>query len=224
MCNLYTMTGAQAAMRALFEIEQEHDHLGNQQPLHSIWPKYDAPVVRLTEDGDRELVTMSWGFLTPQVSQKTGKPLVPAAWNNARADKVRSNGLWKESFLRRRCLIPATSFREAKGRNPATDFWFALKGPEERPLFAFAGLWRCLQPGLNADEINRLTHTMITTAANDIVRPVHPDRMPVILDAADFETWLHGSADEAEILLRPYSADRMRVVLQGVGILSDPGS
>jgi putative SOS response-associated peptidase YedK len=222
MCNLYAMTTAQAAMRALFAVVPDRDHLGNAQPLLAIWPKYEAPVVRLADDGERELVQMRWGFLTAQVSQKTGKPLAPSAWNNARADKVATNGLWKESFLARRCLIPATSFREAKGRNPATDFWFALKGDTSRPLFAFAGLWRGMQPGLAEGKLHSLTHTIITTVANDIVRPVHPDRMPVILDPADFETWLHGSVDEADALLRPFPADRLHVVQQGVGLLTDP--
>lgn len=66
-----------------------------------------------------------------------------------------------------------------------------------------------------------LTHTMMTTTANDIVRPVHPTRMPVILDPQDYEPWLTGSPDQARALLRPFPADRMRVVREGVGILSD---
>lgn len=221
MCNLYSMTRAQDAMRSLFGVEAERDHLGNAEPLTAIWPKYDAPVVRLDEQDERELVSMSWGFLTAKVSKKTGKPIAPAAWNNARADKVATNGLWKDSFQHRRCLIPASSFREAKGRNPATDYWFALKGDVARPLFAFAGMWRDVQPGLPDDKISTLTHTMITTHANDVVKPIHPDRMPVILDPEDYEAWLCGTAEEALSLLRPYSSDKMHIVSEGVGILKD---
>jgi putative SOS response-associated peptidase YedK len=221
MCNLDSMTTAQAAMRSLFDVDPEHDKTGNAQPLSAIWPKYEAPVIRVSDTGKREMLNMSWGFLTPQVSKKTGKPISPAAWNNARADKVTTNGLWKESFRQRRCLVPATSFREAKGRNPATNYWFALTGREARPPFAFAGLWRDLQPGLPNDKMGLCTHTIITTLANDIVKPVHPDRMPVILDPADYETWLHGTEDEAYALLRPFPAERMQIVRQGVGILKD---
>ena len=96
-----------------------------------------------------------------------------------------------------------------------------MVGDEPRPPFAFAGLWRKVQPGLPADNANLLTHTMITTIANEIVKPVHPDRMPVILDAPGYETWLTGSPDEALALLRPYPSERMRVVIEGVGILKD---
>ena len=35
----------------------------------AIFPGHSAPVVRLAEDGERELVNLSWGFVLPQ----TGK-------------------------------------------------------------------------------------------------------------------------------------------------------
>ena len=221
MCNLYSNTTAQQAMRQLFDVVAERDRLGNARPQPAIWPKYDAPVVRLSDEGEREMLYMSWGFLPAKTSKKTGKPIAPSAWNNARGDKVASTGLWKESFQRRRCLVPASSFREAKGRNPATDFWFALKGDEPRPPFAFAGMWRGRQPGLPDDKSSLLTHTIITTTATDIVKPVHPGRMPVILDPNNYEVWLHGSTEDALALLKPYPAEKMLVVLEGEGVRED---
>ncbi len=221
MCNLYSATMAQDAMRQLFGVQAKFDHLGNAEPHPAIWPKYEAPVVSLDQDGNRQLSLMSWGFRTPKVSKKTGKPIKPDAWNNARDDKLASSGLWKESFLNRRCLIPGSSFREAKGRNPATDYWFALTGDEDRPPFAFAGLWRAGQPGVEGEEGDLTTHTMITTTANEIVKPVHPKRMPVILDPENYQQWLTGSPDEAAELLKPYPAENMRIVQEGEGIHRD---
>lgn len=221
MCNLYANTTSQAAMREIFQVMAQRDHLGNYRGQSAIWPKYEAPVVRISDDGERELVEMHWGFLTPQVSKKTGKPIKPAAWNNARDDKLRSSGLWKDSFLNRRCLIPGSAFREAKGRNPATDCWFAIKGSDARPPFAFAGLWRAGQPGIDDETGDWLTHTIVTTTANELVKPVHPTRMPVILDEQDYGTWLTGSAEDAAQLLRPYPSGQMRIVREGIGITSD---
>ena len=79
-------------MRQLFAVSADRDLLGNAEPRPAIWPKYEAPIVRLTPDGERELVTAHWGFLTPKVSAKTGKPLKPEAWNNARDDKLNMAG------------------------------------------------------------------------------------------------------------------------------------
>lgn len=96
-----------------------------------------------------------------------------------------------------------------------------MVGNEDRPPFAFAGLWRAGQPGVDGEEGGWITHSMVTTIPNDIVRPVHPTRMPVILEKADYETWLRGDADQAAGLLRPYPSDKMRIVRQGVGLTSD---
>lgn len=208
-------------MRQLFDVASERSKIGNAEPRSAIWPKYPGPVVRIDDDGERELVEMNWGFLTKNVSKKTGKELKPQAWNNARDDKVMTNGLWKDSFMQRRCLVPASSFREAKGRNPATDFWFALKGDQARPPFAMAGLWRSMSPALSLEDSTGMMHTVVTTTSNDIVRPVHPSRMVVILDPSDYETWLTGSADDALALLRPYPSERMEIVMEGIGILRD---
>lgn len=202
-------------MRQLFEVKAENDHLGNAEPLPAIWPKYSGYVVRLDQDSNRELVSLSWGFRTTKTSKKTGKILQPAAWNNARGEKIDSSGLWKGSFRERRCLIPATSFCEAKGRNPATYYWFGLAGNEARPPFAFAGLWTVSHFDGPDGKDDCPAYTMITTTANKLVKPVHPDRMPVILAPEDYEQWLKGAVNEAKELIRPYPAVGMQIIKSG---------
>ncbi|MFX0543365.1 SOS response-associated peptidase [Roseovarius sp. S4756] len=224
MCNLYSNTTAQQAMRQLFQVAPDHDQLGNAEPLTAIYPNYDGPVVRLTDDGERELVSLPWGFRTTKKSKKTGAIIKPSAWNNARDDKLSTAGLWKDSFINRRCLVPASSFCEAKGRNPATYHWFALKGEEPRPPFAFAGMWQLSRYETKEGPERAETYTFVTTTPNEIVRPVHPSRMPVILDAESYDTWLHGNAEEAHMLLQPYPAERMRIVQEGTDLRSDEGA
>ncbi|MEL6100332.1 MAG: SOS response-associated peptidase [Pseudomonadota bacterium] len=225
VCNLYSNTTAVEAMRRLFDIDAGRDRLGNAEPRPAIFPKGAAPVVRLNDTGERELVEMAWGFLTPAFSTKAGNPIKPKAWNNARDDKVLKSGLWKGSFQERRCLIPVSSFHESKGRQPATDYWFGLhaENPEDRPPFAVAGLWRIVQSELRSASSHELTHTMVTTEANDMIRPIHAKgRMPVILDPENYDAWLSGSTDDALALLRPYPSTRMRIIQNGVGLKADP--
>ena len=207
-------------MRQLFMVDASRDSLGNAQPRPGIHPKGTAPVVAIDDDGNRELVEMSWGFRTPKVSKRTGKPIKPDAWNNARDDKLMKSGLWKASFAERRCLVPVSSFNETKGQKPATDYWFALKGgrDEDRPPFAVAGLWRRERDDLLEPDHPRRVHTMVTTEANDLIRPIHAKgRMIVILRPEDHETWLKGTLEEATALIRHFPSDEMRIVLQGVG-------
>lgn len=225
MCNLYSHTTVSDAMRWLFDVDASLDRLVDAKPRPAIFPKDAAPVVALDDGGNRELVEMSWGFRTPAFSKKTGKPIKPQAWNNARDDKLMKSSLWKSSFLERRCLVVASSFNETKGLRPATDHWFAMKGEgnDDRPPFAIAGLWRRERDDLLEPQHPRRVHTMVTTEANDLVRPNHvKNRMPVILHPEDYEGWLMGSVADALALLKPFPSLMMRIVLYGVGERSDP--
>jgi len=56
---------------------------------------------------------------------------------------------------------------------------------------------------------------MITTTANDLVRPVHPEHMPVILHPDDHERWLEGDVVDSHELLRPFPSEKMRVIKSG---------
>jgi len=221
MCNLYANTMPQDAMRALFEVAPAHDRLGNAAPLPAIYPRYDAPVVRLGADGQRELVSMHWGFVLPQASKRTGKPIQPKAVNNARDDRIGTAPFWRRHFERRRCLVPATSFCEARGRAPAEYHWFGVDGGPQGG-FAFAGLWMRYEGPYKDARVAVDTCTIVTTAPNDVIRPVHPDRMPAILDPADHETWLTGTPDEAFALLGPFPAERMQVIGHGAELTSEP--
>ena len=224
MCNLYSNTMAKDAMRQIFAVDAGHDDLGNAEPLTAIFPKGMSPIVGVNADGTRWLQSAHWGFVMPQVSKKTGKPIQPKAVNNARADKLRSSRFWTKSFEERRCLIPATSFCEAKGRNPATYVWFGVAGEGARPPFALAGLWRAYKGNYGGgEEREMITSSMVTSTPNDLIRETHPDRMPVILDPDDYAQWLTGTPDEAFALLKPFPADQMMINQSGGGLKSDHG-
>jgi putative SOS response-associated peptidase YedK len=76
-------------------------------------------------------------------------------------------------------------------------------------LFAFAGLWeRWKTP---EGDILR-SCTIITTEANDTLRPIH-NRMPVILGPDAYGTWLgeeEASLEALVALMRPFDPGRMR--------------
>ena len=224
MCNLYSMTKPISAMRDLFGVGPGLDRLGNAQPQPAIYPRHEAPILRRTDTGALELVRAHWGFLMPQVSKKTGKPILPKAVNNARDDKVRTSGFWRASFEERRCLIPATAFCEAKGRAPATYYWFGVtpdKG-DELDLFAFAGIWHHFRGKYRDGLVEIDTYSMLTTTPNELVRDIHPDRMPVMLSPGDYEAWLAGSADDAASLMRPFPAEQMAIIDSGEGMKAEP--
>ena len=91
MCNLYSNTTPPADMRRLFDVPAARDGLGNAEPLPAVFPKSMSPIVGGDADGARWLQSAHWGFVMPQVSKKTGKPIQPKAVNNARDDKLRGS-------------------------------------------------------------------------------------------------------------------------------------
>jgi hypothetical protein len=64
MCNLYSLTKGQAAIRDWFRAR--HDRTGNLPLFPGIFPDQLAPIVRTGSDGERELVMARWGMPGPR--------------------------------------------------------------------------------------------------------------------------------------------------------------
>src|SRR5882757_5274017 len=64
MCNLYSVTKGQAAIREFARAMR--DTTGNLQSMPNVCPNYSAPIVRNAADGVRELALARWGMPTPQ--------------------------------------------------------------------------------------------------------------------------------------------------------------
>jgi putative SOS response-associated peptidase YedK len=213
MCNLYSMTRNREAMLRLFRVSDNRAAVIKPQP--SIVPGYEAPVVRQAADGERELVNLNWGFVLLQNGR------APRRVTNVRDDKILTSPFWRRSFQQRRCLVPASSYCEPKGVKPATWHWFALNGEEQRPLFAFPGVWTKYWGPLKkgGDNVEQEVFAFMTTAPNDLTASINHERMPVLIsDPSDFETWLSGSPEEAFKLARSYAADQMRIVQFGADL------
>jgi putative SOS response-associated peptidase YedK len=211
MCNLYSMTKGQAAIRALFRVST--DHTGNLPPLPGIFPDYAAPIVR-SSPGGRELAMARWGMPSPAKALE-GRNADPGVTN------IRNT---KSSHWRRwlgpehRCLVPFTSFAEPDngtfgGRAPV---WFALD--ETRPLACFAGIWtrwtsvRKVKEG----EVTTDAFGFLTINPNADVGAIHPKAMPVILTTPEeCDLWMTAPAAEALKLQRPLPDGTLRIVAHG---------
>src|SRR5678816_1428446 len=122
---------------------------------------------------------------------------------NARAETVASKPSFRAAFKSRRCLVPASQFYEwTKTTTPKQPY---LLRCTDAPAFLMAGLWESWTDKATGEVVE--TFTIVTTAANDVVHPVH-DRMPVILPRADWSKWLDPTNRDAASLtklLRPYA-------------------
>jgi len=133
----------------------------------------------------RRVGTMRWGLVPPWADSPDRGPR-PI---NARAETLFSKRAFAEAMQSgRRCLVPVSGFFEFKA-SPAGKQPYLLTRPDGFPL-AMAGLWsRWSRDG--GESV--VTFTIITTAANEDVAPLH-DRMPALLRRAAWGSWLdpHG--------------------------------
>jgi putative SOS response-associated peptidase YedK len=165
---------------------------------YNITPR--QPIAVIVEKGERKIVTMKWGLIPHWAKDETifGKLI------NARCESVEEKPSFKDSFKKRRCLIIADGFYEWQGMGLAKrPFYICMK--DQRP-FGMAGLfdyWR------KSDDTTEITCTIVTTEANEIMKPIH-HRMPVIISPQDYGLWLDPAAtDVAKVkhLLAPCDPD-----------------
>jgi SOS response associated peptidase (SRAP) len=127
------------------------------------------------------------------------------SYRNALTDPAADKPAFRSALRKRRCLVPADGFYEWQPL-PGRKQPFLFRRPDGRP-FALAGLWESWQ---GPDGRPLETCALLTTEANAVVRPVH-DRMPVLVNAADFAAWLSPDATPADLvpLLRPAPDDAL---------------
>ena len=171
MCGRYTLSNPDPKrLKLRFGIDDPFEF--DERPRFNIAPTDSVLAVRRHEqDPGRELGRLRWGLMPGRWAEKPGRPLI-----NARAETVATQPAYRESFQRRRCLIPADGFYEWKklptGKQP---MWMSLP---EAELFAFAGIWASLE---RSDGETVHSCSIITCEPNEVMREIH-DRMPVILD------------------------------------------
>ena len=182
--------------------------------LPGVFPDYFAPVVRTGSDGVRELTMARWDMPSPAFAL-VGKKTDPGVTNVRNA----ASPHWRRWLLpANRCIVPFTSFSENEilqtGSRPPV--WFALD--ETRPLAFFACIWttwtsiRKIKEGATTNDL----FAFLTTEPNEIVAPIHPKAMPVILTKPDeIKEWLTAPIKEAFRLQRPLPNDALRIVAGG---------
>lgn len=180
---------------------------------YNIAPTQDAPVVREVAgagvDGrgagrSRRVDMLRWGLIPSWAKDESfGSKAI-----NARAETVATSGAFRDSFRRRRCVVPASGFYEWKQLDAADKRKqpYYITPTDEDP-FLLAGLWSSWTSSSGPLE----TFTILTTTPNEMMATLH-DRMPVILHVEECGTWLDPTlenGDAVSALLRPYPSELM---------------
>lgn len=200
MCGRYTQTQAATAIAVAFKLAE----VPPLPPRYNIAPTQLVSAVIQPQQRDRQLRVLRWG-LVPSWAKD---PAIGSRMINARAETVAEKPSFRTALRYRRCLVLADGFyewqRQGRKKQP---FYFHL---HDHQPFGFAGLWEHWESQTTGEILE--TCTILTTAANDVLQPVH-DRMPVILAPTDYDRWLDPDQNQSAALLpllQPYPAEAMQ--------------
>ncbi len=205
MCNRYeTVDRERLKFRFRVEVDQDLSWPDVMAPLRA------GPYIRAGGHVD----VGQWGLIPP--SSPTRRPATPdgkpLSTNNARRERLASamtfRGAWRKG---QRCLIPAESYDEpywGTGKNIWWRFWRADGEP-----WALAGLWDTWTDKATGEVVPSFTMITQNCDGHPLLSLMHkPDpklpadpqdkRCPVALEPADWDAWPHGSADQAQALIR----------------------
>jgi len=186
MCGRYTV--GQASLKKFEEL------LGAQMPevspRYNVCPGQDNPVVR-SSDPKATAATcepLLWGFVPNWLEE----PAAKASTINARVETIAQKPYFRESYRKRRCLVPADGYYEWQEVGRAKiPHYLQLEGGQ---AFAFAGLWDKWEGA--AEPFS--SYAIVTTEATDPIRFIH-HRMPVILPQCHWVAWLDENTSISEV-------------------------
>ena len=179
MCRRLNLTASPASIVEHFQLHRQP----NFQSSYNIAPAQKILNIVELEDKSRMAVNLFWG-LVPSWSKdsKNSSHLI-----NARAETVREKPSFRSAFRHRRSLIPALGFFEWEKLESGKKAFHIHR--HDHHLFAFAGLWERWQH----EQKTLYSYTIITTAASEIMAPIH-ERMPVIITPENYRQWLDNSS------------------------------
>jgi putative SOS response-associated peptidase YedK len=147
------------------EIEREYPNAKIQ--TGEIFPSSQVPILAVESKVIKAMPAV-WGFSFAAKGQRI---------INARSETIEEKALFRDSFLDRRCVFPATSFFEWSSDKKKHEFF-----PLDEEIMYIGGVCRFER------RTNTNTAVIMTMAAGAVVAPIH-DRMPVLISKSRLESW-----------------------------------
>jgi putative SOS response-associated peptidase YedK len=210
MCGRYASSRSPDDLVEEFEVEQV-DVREKLEPDYNVAPTKDVYAVLSRPPSDdraarpiRRLRVLRWGLVPSWAKDVSiGNRLI-----NARVETVAQKPAFKRAFASRRCLLPADGFFEwyateklGKSGKPIKQPFYVA--PPDGSGVTMAGLyeiWRDQSRPRDDPDAFRWTCTILTTTATDELGHIH-DRMPLLVEPAQYADWLDPRVENPQALL-----------------------
>lgn len=201
MCGRFTQQRPTSELAEIFDAENLADDPGGH---FNVAPTDEAAVV-VQRDDRRAVTRYRWGLIPHWAAEAR----IAGRTFNARSETIAGTPAFRDSFRRKRCLVPVDSFYEWRLENGVRQPYRILRA-DGLPL-VLAGLWDGWRDP--ETEAVRRTFTIVTTRANERIAELH-DRMPVALSRDAWATWLNPrpvDSGELHALLVPLDGERLEI-------------
>lgn len=192
MCGKFTQM---ATWNEVVAFSGPHVALPEDAPVTVSTPMRMAKVMRLGEDGRREMVLMRWGFSKPE--NRAFRP----DHMHARAETIDRRRAFAEAFAERRGIVLVETFNEGEALPSGKTKQWVIRTRDRTPI-AIAVVWQ----EWVGDAGSEPTFVMVTVPPNTLIGRI-TDRMPAILRQEDWAAWLgetDASRDDVKALLRTF--------------------
>lgn len=196
MCGRYFLDALPETLAGPFGVARFPDYA----PRWNLAPTASILVIREAPGQAREALLARFG-LVPAYARTISPGL---STFNARGETLEQKPTFRDAFRLSRCLIPASGWYEWTADATGTKQPWAI-GPLAAPVLAFGGLLATAR----IDGASLTSAAIVTTPANADVAPLH-ERMPLLLDPADWGDWLTGPPEAARTLIRPAPVGHLR--------------
>jgi putative SOS response-associated peptidase YedK len=174
---------------------------------YNVAPSQDAFSVSVS-GSKRVMKPMKWGLIPSWTKpEKAGTGLM-----NARFETLTDKPSFKNSYKKRRCLIPVAGFFEWQKDGKQKVPFFISSGRDSDGDFIPMLLCGIYDIWMAGDDEAIETFSIITTEALGKMKPIHA-RMPLILDAENIPLWLgsdytHEAHNE---IIRSFNAENLEI-------------
>jgi putative SOS response-associated peptidase YedK len=187
MCGRFTLNITPEVLAKIFDLQE----VPQIEPRFNIAPSQAVATVRHIEDHNK-LDFLKWGLIPSWSTDSTHTSI------NARSETVHDKNTFAHAIKFNRCIIPASGFYEwLPQENRKQPYYIRLLNSS---VMGFAGLWESWK---TADGSVLETCCILTTVANEIVKPIH-DRMPVIIQPDNYNLWLNRNMHDPHELEKLY--------------------
>ena len=213
MCGRMAITLPHDAMAQLFAATPANDL--PPVPEYNVCPT--TRIAAVTREGEaRRYRPLRWGFVPRWYRTPSDGPLLI----NARAETIAEKPAFREAVRARRCLVACAGFYEWDRADPRAPLpWFVTR--TDGAQLVMAGIWQDWQGrDKTGAEVALSGLAIVTCAANAAMARIH-DRLPVIVEPADWPLWLGEAGHGAALLMRPCGEDVLTCRRVGTAVNSN---